>query len=91
MLKPEPLPRLTTFKEEIPLSLLTDYILQHFSLTESDSQYARTLYTEYQEELAEKQKFNDPKRKFKCDLCYFRALTAVGLKKHLNKVHPYKD
>ena len=53
--------------------------------------YAKNLYVDYQGEIAERKKFQDPKRKFKCDLCDFRALTAVGLKKHLNKVHPYKD
>ena len=60
-------------------------------MTESDSEYAKTLFVEYQEELAEKEKFKDPKRKFKCDLCDFTAITTIGLKKHLNKVHPYKD
>ena len=52
---------------------------------------ASTLYAEHLEEIAEKQKANDPKRKFACDYCDFKALTSMGLKKHLNKEHPYKD
>ena len=62
-----------------------------YSVTESDSEFAKRLFSDYQEEQAEREKANDPKRKFKCDLCSFRAMTAVGLKKHLNKVHPYPD
>ena len=29
------------------------------------------------------------KKKFVCDYCDFRAMTPLGLKKHLNKEHPY--
>ena len=36
-------------------------------------------------------KVKDPKRKFSCGYCDFGALTPLGLKKHLNKVHPYPD
>ena len=67
------------------------YLMTYLSVTESDSEFAKRLFPDYQEEQAERQKANDPKRKFKCDLCTFRAMTAVGLKKHLNKVHPYPD
>ena len=31
----------------------------------------------------------EKKKKFPCKYCDFRAMTPVGLKKHLNKVHPY--
>ena len=31
----------------------------------------------------------EKKKKFPCDYCDFRAMTPLGLKKHLNKVHPY--
>ena len=60
-------------------------------MTETDQEMANVLLKEYNEELEEEKKNKDPKRKFACDLCDFRALTSVGLKKHLNKVHPYKD
>ena len=33
----------------------------------------------------------EKKKKFPCSYCDFRAMTPVGLKKHLNKVHPYPD
>ena len=33
----------------------------------------------------------EKKKKFPCNYCDFRAMTPVGLKKHLNKVHPYPD
>ena len=31
----------------------------------------------------------EKKKKFPCEYCDFRAMTPLGLKKHLNKVHPY--
>ena len=31
----------------------------------------------------------EKKKKFPCDYCDFRAMTPLGLKKHLNKVYPY--
>ena len=31
----------------------------------------------------------EKKKKFPCDYCDFRAMTPLGLKKHLNKIHPY--
>ena len=34
---------------------------------------------------------DEKKKKFPCEYCDFRAMTPVGLKKHLNKVHPYPD
>ena len=30
-------------------------------------------------------------KKFKCEMCDFRAMTALGVKKHLNKQHPWKE
>ena len=36
-----------------------------------------------------KERQQEMKKKFACDLCGFKAMTALGLKKHLNKVHPY--
>ena len=30
-------------------------------------------------------------KKFKCDMCDFRAMTSLGVKKHLNKQHPWKE
>ena len=52
---------------------------------------ARLLHAEYLENIEQEKKMKDPKRKFGCDYCDFRAITSVGLKKHLNKEHPYKD
>ena len=61
----------------------------HVRLTDGDREQANTSYQEYLEELKESEQ--EQKKKFKCDLCSFRAMTAVGLKKHLNKQHPYPD
>jgi len=58
-------------------------------VTESDCEQAKLSHEEYLRELKEMQQAK--KKKFKCDLCDFRAMTAVGLKKHLNKQHPYPD
>ena len=52
---------------------------------------AKQLHAEYLEEMGEEKKYKDSKRKFGCICCDFKALTSVGLKKHLNKEHPYKD
>ena len=66
-----------------------------FRITESDQEMAKILNTEYLEnmEAEEKEeiKVKDPKRKFACGYCDFSALTPLGLKKHLKKVHPYPD
>ena len=58
---------------------------------ESDQEMAKQLHAEYLEEMEEEKKAKDPKRKFGCIYCEYKALTSVGLKKHLNKEHPYKD
>ena len=52
---------------------------------------AKQLLAEYLEEMEEEKKAKDPKRKFVCIYCEYKALTSVGLTKHLNKEHPYKD
>ena len=51
----------------------------------------KELYADYLEEMEEEKKNKDPKRKFGCSYCGFKALTSLGLTKHLNKEHPYKD
>ena len=46
------------------------------------------------EEPVEKPKTDPEKEKLKkfcCGLCDFRAMTSMGLKKHLNKQHPWKE
>lgn len=58
-------------------------------VTQSDCDQAKISFQEYSLELKEMEK--EKKKKFKCDLCDFRALTALGVKKHLNKEHPYPD
>ena len=30
-------------------------------------------------------------KKFKCHMCDFKAMTSLGVKKHLNKQHPWKE
>ena len=60
-------------------------------VTESDKDMAKLLHAEYLDSIEQEKKMNDPKRKFGCNYCDFRAITSVGLKKHLNKEHPYKD
>ena len=52
---------------------------------------AKQSHVEYLEEMEEEKKAKDPKRKFGFMYCEYKALTSVGLKKHLNKEHPYKD
>ena len=52
-----------------------------------------------QERVVEEEKVEVPKsdpekeklKKFKCEMCDFRAMTALGVKKHLNKQHPWKE
>jgi len=59
------------------------------TLTDGDRQQANISHQQYLEELKESEQ--EKKKKFECDLCSFRAMTAVGLKKHLNKQHPYPE
>ena len=58
-------------------------------LTDGDRQHANISYQQYLEDLKESEQ--EKKKKFVCDLCSFRAMTAMGLKKHLKKQHPYPD
>ena len=50
---------------------------------------------EYEKVPEQVEKMCDPEKeklkKFKCEMCDFRAMTALGVKKHLNKQHPWKE
>ena len=46
---------------------------------------------EEEEEASKKELEKDKLKKFKCEMCDFRAMTSYGVKKHLNKQHPWKE
>ena len=50
---------------------------------------------EYEKVPESVEKICDPEKeklkKCKCEMCDFRAMTALGVKKHLNKQHPWKE
>lgn len=67
------------YKESMTRQLETKELLENNKEEEEEIKIVQPLSAE------------EKKKKFPCGYCDFRAMTPVGLKKHLNKVHPYPD